>query len=123
MNDHTTAIENRARTWLSEAVRSHDAVTVSALRSLLGAIGNAEAVPLPAGSDAGTAQSEHVAGAAAGVGAAEAERRVLTDDDVAALVRVEISERRSAMAVYGSSERSHRLAAEVVALEGLLDRP
>ncbi len=123
MNDHTTAIENRARTWLREAVRSHDTVTVSALRSLLGAIGNAEAVPATDGRGAAAEQSEHVAGAAAGVGAAEAARRVLTDDDVAELVRAEISERRSAMAVYGSSERSHRLAAEVVVLEGLLDRP
>lgn len=121
MNDHTTAIENRARTWLREAVRSHDTVTVAALRSLLGAIGNAEAVAVPVDGD--VTQSEHVAGAVAGVGAAEAERRVLSDADVAELVRAEIRERRSAMAVYGSSERSHRLAAEVVVLEGLLDRP
>lgn len=119
MNDHTTAIENRARTWLREAVRSRDAVTVSALRSLLGAIGNAEAVAVPVDT-ALASTSEHVAGAALGVGAAEAERRQLSDDDVAEIVRAEIAERRSAMELYGSSAASHRLAAEVVVLEGLL---
>jgi len=118
VNDHTTAIENRARTWLREAVRSHDTVTVSALRSLIGAIGNAGAVPAADGPAAPT--SEHVAGAAVGVGAAEALRRVLTEDDVEALVHAEIRERRSAMEMYGSSEKSHRLAAEIVVLEGLL---
>jgi uncharacterized protein YqeY len=119
VNDHTTAIENRARTWLREAVRSRDTVTVSALRSLLGAIGNAEAVSVP--SDVGPAgSSEHIAGAVVGVGAAEVSRRQLTDDDVATIVRAEIAERRSAMELYGSSAASHRLAAEIVVLEGLL---
>ncbi len=119
MNDHTTAIENRARTWLREAVRSRDTVTVSALRSLLGAIGNAEAVAVAADA-APVSASEHVAGAALGVGAAEVSRRQLTDDDVAEIVHAEIAERRSAMELYGSSAASHRLAAEVVVLEGLL---
>lgn len=119
MNHHTTAIENRARTWLREAVRSHDTVTVSALRSLLGAIGNAEAVPVAADA-AATSSSERIAGAALGVGAAEVPRRELTDGDVADIVHAEIAERRSAMELYGSSAASHRLAAEIVVLEGLL---
>jgi uncharacterized protein YqeY len=122
VNDHTTAIENRARTWLREAVRSHDTVTVSALRSLIGAIGNAEAVPTGDASPTAVT-SEHVAGGTVGVGSAEAQRRVLSEDDVAALVEAEIRERRSAMEVYGSSEKSHRLAAEIVVLEGLVSHP
>ncbi|MGD9957431.1 MAG: hypothetical protein AB7O74_14760 [Candidatus Nanopelagicales bacterium] len=121
MDDHTTAIENRARTWLREAVRSHDTVTVSALRSLIGAIGNAGAIPVDG--RAAAASSEHVAGAAIGAGAAEAPRRVLSDDDVEGIVRAEIRERRTAMEVYGSSATSHRLAAEIVVLEGLLSHP
>lgn len=122
MNDHTTAIENRARTWLREAVRSHDTVTVSALRSLIGAIGNAEAVPVA--DPAQTASpSEHIAGGTVGVGTSEAQRRTLSEEDVAALVEAEIRERQSAMEAYGSSEKSHRLAAEIVVLEGLLPHP
>lgn len=121
MNDHTTAIENRARTWLREAVRSHDTVTVSALRSLIGAIGNAEAVPVGDATSVPTT-SEHVAGGSVGVGSSEVPRRVLDEDDVVALVEAEIRERRSAMEAYGSSEKTHRLAAEIVVLEGLLSR-
>lgn len=122
MSEHTTAIENRARTWLREAVRSHDTVTVSALRSLIGAIGNAEAVPV-ADAAPSAVTSEHIAGASTGLGSSEAQRRTLTEDDVAALVEAEIRERRVAMEVYGSSEKSHRLAAEIVVLEGLLSHP
>jgi uncharacterized protein YqeY len=116
-----TPIERRARTWLTEAVRSRDTVTVSALRNVLSAIANAEAVPLPASDGPTTALSEHVAGAAIGVGAAEAARRELTDDEVAEIVRGEIAEHHAAVeALGGRGERAERLRAEAVVLEVLL---
>jgi uncharacterized protein YqeY len=116
-----TPIERRARTWLTEAVRSRDTVTVSALRNVLSAIANAEAVPLPASDAPTTALSEHVAGAAVGVGSAEAARRELSDDEVAEIVRGEIAEHHAAVeALGGRGERAERLRAEAVVLEVLL---
>jgi hypothetical protein len=50
-------------------------VAASALRSALGAIANAEAVP-PGPAPAAPAGIRYVAGAAEGLGAAEAERRI-----------------------------------------------
>ena len=65
---------------------------MSALRSAMSAIGNAEAVEPGPGRPAGTG-SAHFAGAVAGLGAGEAERRRLTEADVAAIVRQEAAER------------------------------
>lgn len=115
---HATPLEQRARTWLGEAVRAGDTVTVSALRTVLGAIASAEAVPAP---QAAAGASEHVAGSSVGVGSTEAPRRELTDDDVAAVVRAEIDERHAAIeAMGGHGERADRLRAEISVLESLL---
>nr|NLD40841.1 hypothetical protein [Actinomycetales bacterium] len=79
------------RSGLREAMKGHDAPAVSALRSLLAAIDNAEAVHgVPAGA---TNESEHVAKAALGVGSAEAERRSLTSEELREILRSEIGER------------------------------
>jgi len=122
MTHEVTAIERRARTWLTEAVRSRDMVTVSALRTLLSAIANAQAVPMAAPSaGAPPGSSTHVAGASAGVGSTEAERRELSDAEVADLLRGEILERHTAVeALGGRGERAERLRAEAVVLEVLL---
>lgn len=118
MTQGATAIERRARTWLTEAVRSRDTVTVSALRGLLSAIANAQAVPAP---HAQAGASQHVAGATAGVGSTEAPRRELSEADVADLLRGEILQRQTAIeAIGGRGERAERLRAETVVLEVLL---
>lgn len=121
MTQGATAIERRARTWLTEAVRSRDTVTVSALRGLLSAIANAQAVPAPPVQPEAADGSPHVAGASAGVGSTEALRRELSEDDVADLLRGEILERHTAVdALGGRGERAERLRAEAVVLEVLL---
>ena len=76
-------IRTRLQQALRSALKARDAGAVSALRSALGAIGNAEAVDPGPAQPAG-AGSVHVAGAVAGLGAGEAGRRQLTEADVAA---------------------------------------
>ncbi len=99
-------------------------VAASALRSALAAIGNAEAVlPRPGPGPAGSA---HVAGAVEGLGAGEAERRVLTEADLGEIVQAEITERRAAAGQYeqaGRSDRAERLRreADVLAAVGRRD--
>jgi uncharacterized protein YqeY len=109
----TTSIQVRLRIALTEALRSRDSIAASALRSALGAVANAEAVP--SAHTSRVAGSEHVAGAVAGLGAAEAPRRELTEQDVTAIVAAEISDRRSAAGDYerlGRSDQSARLRRE-----------
>jgi uncharacterized protein len=106
------------RQALTAAMRARDSVAASALRSALGAIGNAEAVPAPEapGSHGG---SVHIAGAAAGLGAGEAERRGLSEAEARAILRAEIEERLAAAADYeraGRGDRAARLRLEAQAL-------
>lgn len=101
---------------------------MSALRSALGAIGNAEAVdPGTAGPGRpGASGSIHFAGAAAGLGAAEAERRHLAEADVAAIVRAEAAEREAAASQYersGNAGRAAELRRGTRALLDALDGP
>jgi uncharacterized protein YqeY len=116
--DHRVAgvdVPARLRLALRDALTAKDTVTVSVLRSVLSAISNAEAVDAVAGP--GTS-GPYIA-AAAGVGAAEAPRRVLSPADVAGIVRVEVRERLSAAAAYeraGQHGPAERLRAEVRAL-------
>jgi len=124
----------RLRLALAEALRARDTIAVSALRSALGAIGNAEAVepgavaPTGFGSPADPG-SPYVAGAAAGVGAAEAERRRLSTAEIEQLVLGEAGERERAARDYeraGHADRADRLRREAQVLLGVLadeDRP
>ncbi len=103
----------RLRRDLTAAQRARDEVAVSALRSVIAAIENAAAVdaavsPRPPG-------SEYVAGAAAGWGATEVDRRELADDELRDVVRVEVEERRAAAAEYdglGRGDVAERLRRE-----------
>ncbi len=106
----------RARLGLAlhDALKARDKVAASALRSALAAIGNAEAVPAGT-SPAGTASNPYVAGTVAGVGGADAERRILSDAEIGAIVRSEIAERHAAAAQYeqaGHADRAARLRQE-----------
>jgi uncharacterized protein YqeY len=109
-------VEERLRAALRAAMRDRDAVATAALRSALGALGNATAVtggPAAAG-------DEHFAGSAVGVGAAEAPRRELTADESIAVIRSEIAERVDAAAQYGPGPAADRLRAEAAVLEAQL---
>jgi len=92
-------------------------IAVSALRSALSAIANAEATPVAA--PQATTASPHFAGSAAGLGAAEAPRRRLSRAQIDEIVRAEISERRSAAHAYdqaGHADRAARLRSEAQVL-------
>lgn len=74
---------------LRDAMRVRDRTLVAALRSTLAAIANAQAVPQTALTSKASA---HIAGATAGVGAAEAPRRDLSEDEVRDIVAREVQE-------------------------------
>jgi uncharacterized protein len=108
-----TDIRGRLGLALREALRARDRVAASALRSALAAIGNAEAVLPPSGP--APAGNLHIAGAAEGVGAAEAERRSLSEAEIGEIVRAEITERRDAAGQYeraAQADRAERLHRE-----------
>ena len=83
----------RLRADLTTAMRARDTETVRVLRVVLGAVAHAEAQPVGDGPPTSLTTSPHIAGAAAGLGAAEAERASLSEDDVRAILRAERDER------------------------------
>ncbi|WP_353952054.1 hypothetical protein V6K52_01035 [Knoellia sp. S7-12] len=108
------------RTSLKEAMRGRDKLAVSALRSALSAIDNAEAVPAEPTT---TRDESPIAGAVIGVGATEAARRELSLDDVRALMRGEVDERREAAVEIegaGHPDRAEDLRREADVLEAVL---
>lgn len=122
--DHWRAL---LRAHLLTARKNRDAVRVSALRSVLAAIDNAETpgAETPGAENPDVAHvaptSTTVAGAVDGLGAAEVARKVLTDDEIRALVFAEIAERRAAAQALPSDhaaaqERAGSLLAEAQAL-------
>jgi len=122
--DRRAAGDLRARLQeaLRAALQARDVAAVSALRSAQAAIGNAEAVAPPAGSPA-PGGSQHFAGSVGGLGAAEAPRRVLTDEQASDIVRAEIAERHDAAELYersGHADRADRLRREAQALRTAL---
>jgi hypothetical protein len=103
----------RLRAALNEALRRRDTTAVSALRSALSAISNAEAIgPPPPVTGAG---GPHIAGAVPGLGAGEAGRRALSAAEVDQIIQAEISERLLAAGDYersGHPGRAQRLRSE-----------
>jgi uncharacterized protein YqeY len=117
------AVRERLQLALRGALRARDTTAVSALRSALAAIGNAEAVP-PGPEPAAGMGSPHVAGAAAGVGAAEADRRRLSDGEAEQIVRAEAAERQAVARDYeqaGHADRADRLRREAGVLISALN--
>jgi uncharacterized protein len=115
-------LRRRLEQALRAALRRPDATATSALRSALAAIDNAGAVT-PGPAPAPRAGSPHVAGAAAGVGAAETTRRRLGENQVEQIVRSQVAERRAAARDYeraGHADRAGRLRREASALESAL---
>lgn len=99
------ALRNRLQT----AMHARDRRTAGVMRSVIAALENAEAVPVTS-NEAPVAMSEHVAGAAVGLGAGEAPRRVLSLDEERALVEREVIELRSSSAVFAAAGRAERSA-------------
>jgi uncharacterized protein YqeY len=114
----------RLQLALREALRARDTIAVSALRTALSAIDNASAVPVEATPAAGTG-GPHFAGAVSGLGAAEAERRILTEPEVEQIVRTEVAERQAAAHSYdqaGRPDQAERLRREASVLMSVIDR-
>ena len=107
------------RTALTAAMRSRDRVAVSVYRSTLAAIDNAGAQPVTDMPAAGAMEEAPV-----GVGAADAARRLLTEDEVRGIVSAEIEERRAAAEEYDAAhaERAAALRQEAGLLEAVLGR-
>ena len=99
-------------------MKARDTVATAALRSTLGAIDNAEAVAVEGPADYGDGGMGEI-----GLGVAEVPRRMLTDDDVAAILRSEIAERAAEAVEYdgcGQPERAAQLRAEADVIAALL---
>ena len=93
---------------------------MSALRSILGAIDNAEAADPDAAPDV---EAGAIAGGVAGLGAGEVARRQLSAADLVAVLREESSERRTAAGEYreiGQIDAAAALDAEADVIEGFL---
>jgi uncharacterized protein YqeY len=117
-------IRTRLRRALGVALKARAAGPVSALRSAMSAIGNAEAVDPAQARPAGTG-SAHFAGSVAGLGAGEAQPRRLTEAEMAAIVRQEAAEREAAAAAYergGRGAEAARLREGARALMAALER-
>ncbi len=114
----TSPLRSALRSRLTVALRERDRAGAATLRSAIAALENAEAVPTT--DDLAPTTSSHVAGAAVGLGAAEAERRVLTDADEKAIVSDEIGALRAAAGEYARAGAAER-AAEARASAQLLD--
>ena len=83
------ALRHALRRDLAMAMKARQPDAVAALRAAIAAIDNAEAVPAPEARQAAT--SSHIAGARAGLGAAEAARRDLSDSEQRAILRDQIT--------------------------------
>lgn len=120
----TDSLRARMRTDLVTAMKARERDTVSALRTAIAALDNAEAVEVADDPHAASrATSEHVAGASVGVGAAETARRTLTADDVRGVLRAQIAERTTEADQYealGQADAAARLRREADALRPYL---
>ena len=123
------SVWSRLQVALRAAMKERDSVAMSALRSALGAIANAEAVPVasagpPAAALAPPSENVPIAGSVAGLAGAEVDRRVLTEDEASAIAAAEAADRRATARDYraaGHAARADRLLGEARAIESALD--
>jgi uncharacterized protein len=104
---------------LTAALRARDGRTVRVLRTVLSAIANAEARTDVEQTPTSRRSAGGIAGAAAGIGAADVDRRTLTAQDLVAIVAAERDERLAAadeMAGRGAPEAAEDLRAEAALL-------
>jgi len=110
-------LRSQLRRHLCTAARDRDRIAVAALREAIAALDNADAIQPDR--DLQAEAGEYVAGGVVGLGAAEAERRILDAEAERAIVSAEIETRLAAAVIYdqhGESARSAdlRLGAEVL---------
>jgi uncharacterized protein len=120
VDDPATTWRQTLRARLMAARKDRDATRVSALRSALSVIDNAET---PDSEPLQVATGGPVAGSVAGLGAAEVPRRVLTDSAIRELLRLEVDERLTAaerISAGGHPDRAVALRAEAAVLVDLL---
>ncbi|MBA2324640.1 MAG: hypothetical protein H0V92_11725 [Pseudonocardiales bacterium] len=107
---------------LMVAVKARDTTAVAALRSALAAIDNAGAVA--SGHDQQyPVTTEHLAGAVAGLGATEVERRVVSDGKIRGLLQSHVDEWTTAadgLSLLGRHDRARQLRAEADVLRRYL---
>lgn len=110
-------LRSALRADLLTAMKARRTEVVSALRTALAAVDNAEAVTVP---DAPVESvSEHVAGSGIGVGSTEIERRALSVEEVLRLLRAQVRERITEAERYdshGRGDAAERLRREADAL-------
>lgn len=113
-----TTLRERMSAALTTAMRARDRVAVSALRSALARVANAEAVPVDTMPRAGAAQDAPI-----GAGAADAPRRELSEIDVRKVVEADVAEHeRSAQHLLdvGRPDEAALVAAQATVLRSLL---
>lgn len=115
------SIRDALRSAVTAAAKRRDRAALSVYRTGLAAIDNAEAVPLPEAMPRAGA----VEASAIGVGAAEAQRRALTETEMRDIVAAEADERRHAadqLDRHGSqADRAQALRDDAALLDRLLD--
>ncbi|GAB3429228.1 GatB/YqeY domain-containing protein [Flindersiella endophytica] len=103
------SVRDQLQADLKTALKARDRVASSTIRSLLGAIANAEAVEAPA-------EDRSVAPlGAVGVGVGEVDRRELTEAEILAVIRADADERAAALEhaeAHGRTDAAERLRAE-----------
>ncbi|MEU7745552.1 GatB/YqeY domain-containing protein [Nonomuraea sp. NPDC049158] len=108
---------------LKTALKARDRIAITALRSALAAIENAEAVAVDPPPPGAPEHNEHFAGSTAGLGAADVERRLLTEADLLSILEKEVRERSVAAREYerlGRDGHAERLRAEAEVLSRYL---
>ncbi len=115
------SIRDALRAAVTAAAKRRDRSALSVYRTALAAIDNAEAVPLPEGMPRAGA----VEAAAIGVGAAEAERRALTEPEMLDIVAAEADERRHAADQFdrhgSQTDRAQALRDDAALLDNLIE--
>lgn len=104
-------------------MKERDTVAVSALRTSLSALDNAEAVAAPDVSPAGEGP---IAGGVVGVGAGDVPRRAFSETVMAALLDSEMAEWESAATQYtslGRDEEAARLRRQMEVVRAVLKAP
>ena len=125
MTEPATTWRETLRAQLLTARKERDQTRVSALRSALSAIDNAE-TPDADTSDETTpvvTPDGAIAGAGSGLGSTEVARRQLTDSEIRALLRAEVDERLRAaeqLADNGAEDRAAAVRSEADVLTAIL---
>lgn len=122
-DDGARTVRDRLRAALPDAMKARDSVAVAALRSVLGAIDNAEAVDAARAPQPGVGHAR-LAGTVGGLRATEVARRRLTAAEMDEVVRAEVADRHAAVRDFeraGHRVHAERLRREAAVLSCYLD--